>query len=182
METEEDEPFEQYLDESQCPSHGLPLSGSPSQCKASYSTNSSLNSSVNLSTSFLAYHDMEDSMSALQSCFVNLQEIRGDCLQDIKRRMNEFKNSLSLWNEGGFIPLLTNFMSWISEADREINSLSQRITTNTQYLQNVVRWQQKQQKALQQKSKQLLDSQFEVNALQVIQWIFVILYFIALWS
>ena len=54
----------------------------------------------------------------------------------------------------------------ISEADREIHALSQRLNTNVHYVETVVRWQRKQQRALQQKSKQLMDCQFENDALK----------------
>jgi len=142
------------------------VSGSPSQCRALYSTNTSLNSSVNLSTSLLEFHDQTDSANALQTAMCALRELRAEYLHEIKQQMSTFKNGLALWNEGGFIPLLGNFMSWISEADREIKALSHRIECDTRCVQTVAVRLQKQRRTLQHRTKQLHDCQFENDALR----------------
>ena len=80
--------------------------------------------------------------------------------------MSDFKHALTLWNEGGFIPLFTNFISWINEANIEINTLSQRLTNTTLLFQKFVKLHKKQLNQIKNKDKTNNDLKFENDALK----------------
>eukprot|EP00483_Globobulimina_turgida_P001818 UN01820 len=136
----------------------------------SYSTNSSVNVSSILSLNDLndpnTNINMNENDKNVQFCWNLIEEIRGNYLYDVENKMNDFKNALSLWNEGGFIPLLSNFMSVVNEANKEINNLSNRLTSNTKFIQRFVVMYKKQQIALKNKRKNMDDVQFENNELK----------------
>ena len=138
-----------------------------------YSLSSSINSSLNASMNFSSFLALNESIKTekqqeiekVSKVWNNLNSVRNEYLFDIKNKMNQFQNALSLWNEGGFIPLFTNFMSWINEANLEINNLSQRLTNSTFLFQRFVKLYKKQQFTLKQKEKVNKDLQFENNEL-----------------
>eukprot|EP01084_Bolivina_argentea_P158623 276287_1 len=116
----------------------------------SYSINSSMNlSSVSVFNDHM--NDMNDSLHIndnLQFAWDSIDDIRSKYLFDIKDQMNKFRNALSLWNEGGFIPLFTNFMGWIAEANQEINNLLNRLASNVILIQRFVKLYKKQEATL----------------------------------
>eukprot|EP01084_Bolivina_argentea_P036545 67594_1 len=132
----------------------------------------SISSSMNLSSIL----DINDSINInqmngnnhkdIQKCWNLFEEIRGNYLYDVENKMNEFKNTLTLWNEGGFIPLITNFMSVINDANKEIDNLSNRLNTNTIYIERFVKLYKKQQITLKNKTKNVNDIHFENNELK----------------
>mmetsp|Transcript_50130 Transcript_50130/g.83484 ORF Transcript_50130/g.83484 Transcript_50130/m.83484 type:complete len:498 (+) Transcript_50130:47-1540(+) len=96
----------------------------------------------------------------------DLRALRDEYLLDAKQQMSEFKHGLSLWNNGGFIPLFTNFISWINEANLEIQQLSQRLTNDTLFIERFVKRYKTQQRNARANEKQLQVAQFENVALK----------------
>merc|ERR1719242_2239935 len=80
--------------------------------------------------------------------------------------MNKLKNAMSLWNEGGLIPIFGTFMSWMTEANKEMNDLGSRLSSATLFISRFVTLYKKQQVSLKNEKKKSDDLQFENEILK----------------
>eukprot|EP00483_Globobulimina_turgida_P003376 UN03382 len=56
-------------------------------------------------------------------------EIRENYYNGICLKVESLKNGLYLWNTAGLIPMLTNFVSWMNEANNDIQNLLNRFNS-----------------------------------------------------